>query len=287
MHWILEVFTVLRFWCSSQQMYLNASEHFANSHNVFPTIPQATGERTWTQHSHGIAVRWASGQIHCKSTPPRHGRVFSGFPSVENKLFGAPGTPPPFPPASAGPAECSSLIRVSVLVTKDWCLSVNSQAALFLIPHYCFSPPLYLTDPYLPPPSSSPLLVGPPPPTASAVPSPGDIHSSRGASRRHLQVIVSIWAPSPKSHQHHLIKLREGARRANPISSLSDARTCVRASREEHYGVHCCNTQSDASAISACTNALSVFSSTRTHTQPFCHFTTHLHHIAVTASPVA
>ena len=72
---------------------------------------------------------------------------------------------------------------------------------------------------------------------------------------------------------------------ANPISSLSDARTCVRASHGEHYGVHCCNTQSDASAISACTNALSVFSST--HTQPFCHFTTHLHHIAVTASPVA
>lgn len=38
----------------------------------------------------------------------------------------------------AGPAECSSLIRPSVLVSKDWCLSVNSQAALFLIHHYCF-----------------------------------------------------------------------------------------------------------------------------------------------------
>lgn len=95
---------------------------------------------------HGIAVLWVFGQ----TTDPEviHSVVvFSGFPPVlkTNSLE------PPFLSASAGPAECGSSIRVSVLVTKDWCLSVNSQAALFLIPHYCFSSPPYLTDPYLPP----------------------------------------------------------------------------------------------------------------------------------------
>lgn len=91
-------------------------------------------------------------QIQSESTPLSHGRVFSGFPSVKNKLFGAQWLPSLLCcPVCAGPAECSSLIRVSVLVTKDWCLSVNTQAALFLIPRYCFSPRLYLTDPYLPP----------------------------------------------------------------------------------------------------------------------------------------
>lgn len=160
MHWILEVFTVLRFWCSSQQMYLNASEHFANSHNVFPTIPQATGERTWTQHSHGIAVRWASGQIHCKSTPPRHGRVFSGFPSVENKLFG--GYPPSLPSCLCRP------YRVQ-LIDKGFCpchqglmsfcqlpgSPVSHSALLFFsssLPDRSLSPsPFFLTPPRRPP----------------------------------------------------------------------------------------------------------------------------------------
>lgn len=92
------------------------------------------------------------------------------------------------------------------------------------------------------------LLFSPPPhlpvPNTIHSPSPRDIHSYHCASRHSLKVIVSIRAPSLKSHRHHLIKLYEGDRLVNPISFLSAAHTHIRASQEEHYIVHCCNIQS-------------------------------------------
>lgn len=142
-------------------------ELLANSQSPFPPIPPVSGDerRRLKFNTQAVSLRGDcldKLQIQSKSIPLSHGRVFSGFPRVENKL---PGTRS-LPSVCAGPAERGSLIRVSVLVTKDWFLSVNSQAALFLIPHYCFSSPLYLTDPYLPP-SLPPFIPSPcltPPP---------------------------------------------------------------------------------------------------------------------------
>ena len=137
-------------------MYLKPSEHFADSHNVFPTVGRKLN--TVTASLYGERLDKSTVNPHRRGTAESLA-AFLLWKTNSLELL----EPPPFPPASAGPAECSSLIRVSVLVTKDWCLSVNSQAALFLIPHYCFSSPLYLTDHYLPPSSSSPLLIVHPP----------------------------------------------------------------------------------------------------------------------------
>ncbi len=119
--------------------------------------------------------------------------------------------------------------------------------------------------------SPSLLFLTPPLSPIPSTPFPRDIHSYHGASRRSLQVIVSIRAPSLKSHRHHLIKLWEGTHLVNPISFLSEAHAGIRALQEEHYIVHCCNIQSDEMCY-FCMHKYAPSLSFQAHTHTHSHF---------------
>lgn len=137
-------------------------------------------------------------QIQSKSIVLRHGRVFSGFSSVENKLELSAS----FPFCLCWPCRVQ-------LIDKGFCPCHQGLMSFCQLPG---SPVPHSTQLFffssIPDRSLSPSLLFPSPvPNPIHSPSPRDIHSYRGASRHSLQVIVSIRPPSLKSHRHHLIKL--------------------------------------------------------------------------------
>lgn len=201
-----------------------------------------------------------------------NGRVFSGFPSLENKLFGAEWLLLSLCCPVCWPCRVQ-------LIDKGFCpchqgLMSFCQLPGSPVPH----PPLLFFSSSIPDRSlSASLLFSHPFPAPNHIHStfPGDIQSYRGASRHSLQVTVSIRVPSLKAHHQRLTKLWEGARHVNPISFLSEAHRALL----EHP------IRGNVLFLHAPMCSLAFFKCTCM--QPFYYFTTHLHNIAVTASPVA